>query len=229
MGAVLTVFFDIDQTLWDFRTLMRRALARTIDELLQLVPQTEGDLSVESFVADRQRVAGELRGTGTSLEEVRLHAFQRSLKRLGADSPGLAEHLNTYYFETRFDDVELFPDVLPTLETLSGRYRLGLLSNGNAIPDRLGLERHVEAAVFAAEVGFEKPDRRIFATAERTLPGDGYVMVGDSLLDDVAGAQAAGWAAVWLNREQALPDPGVRPEWTATTLAEIPAWLDSLR
>ena len=68
MGSVLSVFFDVDQTLWDFERLMRRALARTIDELLRLGPETHGDLSVESFVTDRHRV-----GEAHSRREARAH------------------------------------------------------------------------------------------------------------------------------------------------------------
>ncbi len=224
---MLTVFFDIDQTLWDFDLLMRSALARTVEELLRLRPETHGDLSVESLVDDRQQVSERLRGSGTNLEGVRLEAFRTTLARVGVDDPGLAEHLNSYYFSTRFDGAELFPDVLPTFEALSGRCRIGLLSNGNAAPGRLGLKDHIEAAIFAEEVGAHKPSRRIFAAAEQALPGAAYVMVGDSLLDDVAGAQAAGWSGVWVNRDQRPAHSGVVPDCTVHSLAEVPAWLKS--
>jgi hypothetical protein len=42
---VAVIFFDGDQTLWDFQGLMRWTLAATIDELRRLEPTVEGDLS----------------------------------------------------------------------------------------------------------------------------------------------------------------------------------------
>jgi len=56
------VYFDGDQTLWDFEALTRRSLAATMAQLLALRPETAGlDLDVESVVADREAVAEELR------------------------------------------------------------------------------------------------------------------------------------------------------------------------
>ncbi|MET9023393.1 hypothetical protein ABZV93_25815 [Actinopolymorpha sp. NPDC004070] len=126
------IYFDGDQTLWDFRALMRRTLAATIEELRRLVPAAEGDLSIDTFVADREFVAEHLAGTVTNLESIRLAAFTHSLRRLGIVDAGLAEHLNDYYLQRRFADVDLYDDVLPTLETLVRDHSVGLLSNGTS-------------------------------------------------------------------------------------------------
>jgi putative hydrolase of the HAD superfamily len=45
-------------------------------------------------------------------------------------------------------------------------------------------------------------------------------MVGDSLANDVAGAQAAGWTGVWLNREGA-PTPKAVPDLMIRSLREL--------
>ena len=62
----------------------------------------------------------------------------------------------------------------------------------------LGLE--AQALLVSGELGFEKPDRRIFYEVLRHLglePGE-VLHVGDSLRDDVEGARAAGLrAAHW--------------------------------
>jgi hypothetical protein len=71
---VITIYFDGDQTLWDFQGLMRRTLGVTIEELRRLVPDLDGDLSVDAFVIDRQRASQALRGTTTNLEAIRLAA-----------------------------------------------------------------------------------------------------------------------------------------------------------
>jgi phosphoglycolate phosphatase-like HAD superfamily hydrolase len=67
--VIKAVYFDGDQTLWDFEALMRRSLAATMAQLQALRPETAAlDLDVESVVADREAVAQELRGAETNLE-----------------------------------------------------------------------------------------------------------------------------------------------------------------
>jgi FMN phosphatase YigB (HAD superfamily) len=38
------------------------------------------------------------------------------------------------YLKHRFGDIELYPDVIPVLNSLHGKFCLGLLSNGNGYP-----------------------------------------------------------------------------------------------
>ena len=216
------IFFDGDQTLWDFHTLMRRTLAATIEELRRQAPTVEGDLSVEAFVADRESVADQLRGQVTNLESIRLAAFTRSLERLRLPDPRLAQHLNGYYLQRRFAGVDLYDDVLPVLDTLVREHTVGLLSNGNSYPDRVGLEHFFTATVFSQDHGVEKPDPRIYAIAQAAIPGDRYVMVGDSIANDVVAAQRAGWEGIWLNRDRQDPPAGVRPDAILTDLCGLP-------
>lgn len=224
---VIAVYFDGDQTLWDFQALMRRTLGATIDELRRLRPGIVGDLSLEAFVHDRENVVLAAHDP-PRLEEVRRRAFVASLHRLDIDDDSLAEHLTDFYFQKRFASVEVYPDVGRTLATVAGRHRVGLLSNGNSYPDRVGLQRLFDATVFADEVGASKPDPRIFAAAEQALPADQFVIVGDSLHDDVAGGQAAGWTTVWLNRANLPDDPAIRPDHTLVTLHGLSRWLHTL-
>ena len=92
----------------------------------------------------------------------------------------------------------------PVLERLAQRHRLGIVSNfyGNlsTVCDNADVRRYVGVIVDSAQVGFLKPDPRIFLAAVETLgvkPGR-TVMVGDSLARDMAGARAAGMAHIWL-------------------------------
>jgi len=92
----------------------------------------------------------------------------------------------------------------PVLGRLAERYRLGIVSNfyGNlpTVCDNANVRRYFGVIVDSAQVGFLKPDPRIFLAAVETLgikPGR-TVMVGDSLARDMAGARAAGMAHIWL-------------------------------
>lgn len=128
-----TLFFDGDQTLWDFDTVMRRALHSTLLELQGRRPDAQS--SVDDLIADRQAITT----AGRTHEQLRLLAFRRTLHRLQLPDDGLAEHLTTFYFDRRFAEVELYPDTLDALNELRSTYTVGLLSNGNSYPERAGL------------------------------------------------------------------------------------------
>jgi len=60
LSVITAVFFDGDQTLWDFEKLMRRAMVATLGELKTLRPgQATEQLDVDSLVADREAVTPE--------------------------------------------------------------------------------------------------------------------------------------------------------------------------
>ena len=86
------------------------------------------------------------------------------------------------------------------LETLNSRgYRLILISNADSrfrqVLSELNLLHWFEKLFISAEIGMEKPDRRLFDEAESqlALPGHSILHIGDSVLHDGEGAKAAGW------------------------------------
>jgi FMN hydrolase / 5-amino-6-(5-phospho-D-ribitylamino)uracil phosphatase len=120
-----TLFFDGDQTLWDFDTLMRRALQATLQELRVRCPGVAtARVDVDSMVADRQAAAIELGRSETNMERLRRAAFQRTLTRLQLQDDELAAHLTRFYLERRFNAVDLYPDALVCLTDLSAKYKL---------------------------------------------------------------------------------------------------------
>jgi FMN phosphatase YigB (HAD superfamily) len=132
----------------------------------------------------------------------------------------------------------LYPDVLPCLEALAGRYRLGILANQPSLVRealaRDGIERFMEVWGVSDDVGFAKPDPRLFAHV-LYLAGEApphVVMVGDRLDYDVRPARRTGMRTVWLLRGEAPDDP--TPEQLAEAdaavhgLDELPAALARL-
>lgn len=224
------VFFDGDQTLWDFQKLMRRALSATLDHLRQLHPgPTTHGLTVESLISDRASVEADPASAGMKLDDRRLAAFARTVARLAAPDQELAATLNDYYLDRRFTDVTLFDDVLPVLSDLRRRMPLGLLSNGNGYPEGSGLSGMFTVVVFSDEHGIKKPDRRLFDLAAEgvAVPPERLAMVGDSLTHDVAGSQNAGRHGFWLNRDGAECVAGVHPDAELRTLHDLPDALAS--
>jgi putative hydrolase of the HAD superfamily len=224
-SGISTISFDGDGTLWDFQKVMRHSLKLALQELRKHVPSDAAfRLTVDEMIELRDMVAGELKGTNISLEEIRLRAFIRTVSQVGPRDDELARHLNTIYLEHRFKDAELYADAIPALDRLSPSYRLGLLSNGNSYPERCGLPNRFDFVIFSQDMGFEKPDRRIFEAAleHANCAAHELLHVGDSLKNDVYGARNAGIKSVWLNRNNASNDTGIEPDFEISTLQGLP-------
>lgn len=227
MGArsqpLTAISFDADDTLWDFHKVMRHALGIALAELQRLVPSAAGELTVEALIAHREQVAAELAGRVVNLEQIRFESFRRTLQHIGVEDDDLAAHLNALYLKHRYEDLELYDDVLPTLDALSQRYRLGILSNGNSYPERVGLDRRFRFVVFAPDHGIAKPDPRLFRVAiERAGCSPNQLLhVGDSLHTDIAGARSAGVRSVWLNRDRRANDTSIQPDFEIASLTEL--------
>lgn len=225
---IRVVSFDGDMTLWDFLQVMRNSLKHTLSELQKHVQTpAAASLTIDEMIAIRNHLAEEVKGKIWNLEDIRKRAFEQTLEHVGYPDKELAAHLNTIYRKHRFEDIELYPDVTPTFHILAPHFKLGLLSNGNTYPERCGLEGRFAVVVFSQDVQIEKPDPRIFEiTAERAgCEPEQMLHVGDSLVNDVAGAQNVGAPAVWLNRNGEPNNTDIQPDYEVSTLTEIPAIL----
>jgi HAD superfamily hydrolase (TIGR01549 family) len=224
LRQIKAISFDGDMTLWDFDKVMRHSLGFALEELRKRVPGgASARLTIDTMIEIRNGVSAELSGKLVNLEAIRLRAFERTVEFVGSDAPDLAAQLNGIYLQHRFEDVELYPDVLPAFDALGRGYALGLLSNGNGYPDRCGLQNRFAFVVFSEEVGVEKPAATIFEEACRRAgcaPQE-LMHVGDSLESDVQGAQRIGALAVWLNRARVPKMPETAPDFEIHSLSEL--------
>ncbi len=125
----------------------------------------------------------------------------------------------------------LFPDVPEVLQRLSGRCRLGLLSNTQSF-DLEFLEEGVLGTAFhsrllSCDAGLLKPDPLLFTRMARRLRLDPpeILMVGDNLRDDVLASEAAGMQAVLVRRREA-PLSFQEPNPDRTPLPDLRPLLD---
>ena len=226
--SVSTISFDADDTLWDFNKVMRHALRFVLLEIQMRYPSAAASLTVERMIEIRNEVARHPESRKLWLEKIRKKAFERTLRTIGCESNTLAAELNELYLQHRFEDIELYDDVLPTLSLLKQHYTLGIISNGNSYPERCGLDGFFSFTVFGQNHGVLKPDPHIFRIAlqHAACPADQMVHVGDSLESDVAGAQSAGIYSVWLNRRNHENCSNTVPNVEISSLAQLPDFLD---
>ncbi len=154
-----------------------------------------------------------------------------ALVALGVSATTLGHELADTLTWEREARVAPFPGAVETLQALRSRgHSLGLLTNGSREFQRGKIERFDLAPLFdiiliEGEIGFGKPDARVF---ERALKATGSApreawMVGDNLRADIAGARALGIGGVWVDSQgHGLPaDPPTQPDRIVRAVAEL--------
>ena len=223
MKEIQVLSFDADNTLWDFQKVMRHSLNQTLLALKEIDPIAHSALTVDKMIAIRNAVAENLKGIIINLEEIRLNAFRQTLESVNRPNEELASYLHEIYMKHRFEDIELYDDVVPTLEKLKEKYKLIIISNGNTYPKKCGLDNLFDHVFFAQDIGYEKPDPRTFTIALQVIgyKNNQILHIGDSLKSDILGANNAGIKCVWLNREKAENTTNYHVDYEISTLLEL--------
>lgn len=143
-------------------------------------------------------------------------------ERLGMDAAQESEV--SAAFAAAEAEAVAFPEAAEALVGTRAHARLALLSNTQSFDlgllDRLGISDAIRVRGLSAELGAVKPEPEAFDALAKKLglfPGN-LAMVGDSWHDDIEGALAAGWTAIWINRA-GKPRPEHDPD---AELVELP-------
>jgi putative hydrolase of the HAD superfamily len=208
-----------------------RRVARRLFRAHPVVAPYGGNFDVSSWSALSARFDGEddeMKQLRAWVPEYRHEVWSGALAENGFADPLLADTLSCVYVAERRARYQPFPDALQVLRELGQKFRLGLVTNGpgDLQQDKLdvsGLKGCFGAIAVSREVGFAKPDPRIFAVAlgQLEVAASDSVFVGDNPKTDIAGAHAAGIKAVWLNRDNAPQPEGIVPDRTIRSLGEL--------
>jgi putative hydrolase of the HAD superfamily len=131
-------------------------------------------------------------------------------------------------FSALRNDVEIFPEVRPALNTLRQNYCVVAVTNGNADLDVIGIRDLFHEVISAASAGFAKPAREIFDVAVQAGRAEAHetLHVGDHPEVDVVAAQDAGLKSVWVNRSgHDWPDHLQRPDGIVRDVGELLSFL----
>lgn len=167
-------------------------------------------------------------------EIYRKNSWQEALKRCDCtvDDSAAIELGEMYRTERRKLHV-VYDDVIPMLKYFKSKYKLGLLTNGAPDLQRTkingsGLEAYFDEIIVSGEIGFGKPDIRIFKHILHTLDTtpEFSVMIGDSLKSDIKPALELGMKAVWIKRGKNDSENNSIPYTKITNLYELKKILD---
>jgi len=238
--AYRAVLFDIGDTLWHSAEAppaaeFRRIASERAREFLANAGLTHPDPSLVARVAWDALESAMKQARATDRVEPDYAAVAKAaLLSVGVSLSArqAGELMETIYVSGEDGGKAAYPDARPTLEALRNRgFRLAIVTNrafgGDRFRDDLraaGLDVGWDATAVSVEVGFLKPHPEIFRSALRALEISAAeaVMVGNSLAEDVAGAQALGIDAAW---KRSVPDAeGVRPDFVFEDVGELLDW-----
>ncbi len=141
----------------------------------------------------------------------------------------------------RWPKVAAMPGADTALRTLSGSYRLAVLTTGGGSSAvevrqalrRVGLERYFESIILPGDLGLSKSDPEFYRAALSRLGHrpDRAVMIGDSYENDIAAAKEAGLRTVWyvpFGTTQMTSPRDSKADAVISDLAELPAVLARL-
>lgn len=167
----------------------------------------------------------------SDLKGARRQIVKRAFGELGLDRDDVVARLADDFTEERERLVRPFPRAIETLEELRRRgVLLALITNGEARFQRSKIERFDLARLFdciliEGEFGTGKPDPAVFRHVLKALgrQAQDAWMVGDSLIFDIAPANALGIFSVWMDSAGAgIPASATcKPDRTIQSLVEI--------
>lgn len=222
MQQIRTITLDLDDTLWEIAPVIRRAEGELWRWMEQNRPAVCERYTAEAIIELRDEVIEEYRERSHDLRFLRRIALTRMLETCGYTDDCVDEAFEV--FDVFRNRVELFPDVVPSLQRLAERFTIIAVTNGNANLQAIGIRHLFNDVVSASAVGAAKPARRIFDEAVRRggASASETLHVGDHPECDIAGARAAGLCTAWMNRTGCpWPEGMAAPDAVVASVSEL--------
>ncbi len=222
MNGIRTITLDLDDTLWDIQPVIRRAEVRLYEWLGANYPRITERFALEEMRILRDEVMHKYADRLHDLTFLRHMVLSEAADAVGYTEFAVEEAFAV--FDEVRNDVEMYPEAIPTLEVLAERYTLIALTNGNANLETIGIHELFDGHISAAMAGAAKPARPIFdaAVAAGGAHPSETLHVGDQPLQDVHGAREAGLRTVWVNRNgNEWPDDYDAPDIEVRHIGEL--------
>ena len=205
------IFFDLDNTLWDFDRSSILAFDKIYD-IFNLI--NYGIPSAEHFhhtYFDHNNRLWDLYRQGKIDKEfLKVERFRLPLNDYGIVDEKLAIDLGESYTDYAARIVSLVPNTMEVLNYLKEKnYKIHLITNGFLEVQSIkmqasGLDKMIDKSFVSEVVGFKKPDHRIFYHAMKNVGAtlEECVMIGDDLSVDIIPAKEIGMAHIYFNRKK---------------------------
>jgi len=198
------LFFDLDNTLWDFNANSYDALYLALKrmDLLDRIGAYDSFFSI--YYKVNERLWDLYKDNKITKNVLRGLRFEESLELNQTPMPGMGDSINEAYLEEMPKQLKLVPGAITVLDFLHHKYKMAIITNGfrEVQVDKLiqsGLKKYFDKVFISEEVGAQKPHRKIFEYAVKSMnaPKKRSLMIGDSWDADILGAKLFGMDQVY--------------------------------
>ncbi|GHA15508.1 pyrimidine 5'-nucleotidase [Oceanisphaera arctica] len=160
-----------------------------------------------------------------SAEQLQHRRFQHWADRLAVTT----QRLNSDFLAAMADICTLLPGARELIQSLQGKAKLGIITNGftamqHTRLERAGWQSAFSTLVISEQVGIAKPDAGIFEHAFEQMghpPKEQILMVGDNPHSDILGGLNAGIDTCWLNSAGRATPAGITPHFEVSSLSQL--------
>ncbi len=208
MAIVKAVFFDIDNTLYNFD----KAHNAAMEELLKYGKKefSLGPDSMKMLLSKAQCLITERLGTDSPAIHNRLIRFQCFMELLKYPVFTKAMEMNQIYWDTLLSVITPEEGLVSLLEALHSLHvPMGIGSDQNSYIQyhklqKLGILEYFSFIVISEEAGMEKPAPGFFKLCieKAHCSPEECIFIGDNIRKDVTGALQNGLYGIWYNTKQ---------------------------
>ncbi len=232
---MISIIFDVDDTLYDqmipFRSACRQVYGEKASLLAEQIYRAFHTRGNEVFEASQR---GEM-----SMTDMRVYRISKAME----DCKMMSSRQEALDFQACYAEnqkkiflPEMIKDCLDICKKAG--VAMGVMTNGPSAHQRrklesLGLSNWIpEQNMFISEeVGFAKPKLGFFQAVENAMgleKSESY-MIGDSYINDIAGAMQMGWNTIWLNRRSMIVDKlAGEPDYVVENEAQLKELLQKI-
>ena len=203
------IAFDLDDTLWECHPVIIHAEQCFYDWLSSYYPKITQKYSASQLIEHRITFMQAQQDNLHDLTHLRKHWMEELADEFSYDYSYVDSGFEVFWLAR--NEVTFFDGTLDVLENLSKYFSLGVISNGNADVNHIGIGHLFDFTLSSEKAGVSKPHQDIFDQALQLSGSKKHetVYVGDDPKRDVLGAHGAGLHAIWFN-PRLTPWPGGR-------------------
>ena len=200
------IFFDLDETLWDFK----RNSLETLHDVFEMHELHRHGIEKETFIR-RYHHHNDIfwekyrKGQITRIE-LRTDRWKITLNEFQIDDETLTQNLSENYLAILPTKKHLLEDAEEVLTYLKTKYSLHIITNGFEEVqlqkiETSGIGKFFNYIITSERAGSQKPNREIFLFAMQLTNAtlSNSLFIGDSIEADINGAKAVGMDHIFFN------------------------------
>ena len=217
------IWFDADETLFEFDAL------RGLKLMFSRFGINFSDADFSEYQLVNKPLWVQYQNGEISATQLQYQRFQSWAERLD-ETP---KTLNSAFLSAMADICAPLQGAANLLNTLRGKMKLGIITNGFTELQQVRLERtgfrdHFDVLIISEQVGVAKPHPEIFEYALSAMghpSRERVLMVGDNPDSDILGGLNAGLHTCWVNADNKPEPTDIKPHYQVSSLSELESLL----